>query len=198
MARALCVAVWLGASALMQGCASTEDKRDAVNEVNTVFRVEYERILAERGTRVYRIALADAFPALRTALARVGMRVADQAPGIGYLSVVAPAPAPLNDAEWRQAAEQDLPKLREIARRHVGVLGYFVSFEPQGLEVVINATTLEVRNGVEISLTARMHEVAPPASGMPRREYLPPTAVRMGLDKIWSEFERELRGVRSL
>ena len=95
------------------------------------------------------------------------------------------------------AAEQDLPKLREIATQHVGLLGRFVSFEPEGLEVIINTTTLEVRNGVEISLTARMREVAPPKSGMPRREYLPPSAVRMGLDKIWDEFERELRSARA-
>ena len=57
---------------------------------------------------------------------------------------------------------------------------------------------LNVEEGAELSLTMRMREVAPPKSGMPRREYAPPTAVRMGLDKIWSEFERELRSGRSL
>jgi len=111
---------------------------------------------------------------------------------------VAPAPAPLTDNEWRGASEQDLPKLREIAKKHIGVLANWVKFEPEGLEVIINATALEVRNGVEISLTARMHEIAPPKSGMPRREYLPPSAVRMGLDKIWGEFERELRSAKNL
>jgi hypothetical protein len=189
---------WLAAAALVQGCATDEQKRDAINDVNAEFRVQYERILADRGTRVYRTSLDDAFPALRTALARVGMRVQDQSPGIGYLSVVGPAPAPLTATEWKVAADQDLPKLREIAAKHVGLLSQFVAFEPEGLEVIINATALEVRNGLEISLTARMREVAPPKSGMPRREYLPPSAVRMGLDKIWTEFERELRSARSL
>jgi hypothetical protein len=28
---------------------------------------------------------------------------------------------------------------------------------------------------------------------MPRREYAPPSAVRMGLDKIWRELEGELK-----
>ena len=126
------------------------------------------------------------------------MRVQDQSPGIGYLSVVGQAPAPLTATEWKLAADQDLPKLREIAAKHVGLLSQFVGFEPEGLEVIINATALEVRNGLEISLTARMREVSPPKSGMPRREYLPPSAVRMGLDKIWTEFERELRSGRSL
>ena len=192
MRRTLAIALLLGASA----CATDEQKRDAINQVNAEFRVEYERILTERGTRIYRANLDEAFAALRAALGRVGMRVQDQSPRVGYLSVVGPAPAPLTDREWRAAAEQDQPRLREIATQHVGVLGRFVSFEPEGLEVVINATTLEVRSGVEISLTARMREVAPPKSGMPRREYLPPTAVRMGLDKIWQEFERELRSGR--
>ena len=194
MRRALC----LGAAALLVGCATDEQKRNAINEVNAEFRSEYERILAERGTRLYRVRFDEAYSALRIALARVGMRVGDQSPSIGYLHVFGPAPAPLTKDEWDRAADQDLPKLREIAQKHVGLLGRFVKFEPEGLEVLINATALEVRNGVEISLTARMREVAPPKSGMPRREYLPPGAVRMGLDKIWSEFERELRGAKGL
>jgi hypothetical protein len=30
-----------------------------------------------------------------------------------------------------------------------------------------------------------------PRPGVPRREYPPPTGVRMALDKIWAEYERE-------
>ena len=191
MSRALVVAL-----SLVAGCATDEQKRAAINDVNAEFRVQYERILTERGTGGD-IAAPVTQIVLRAALGRVGMRVTDQAPRLGYLSVVGPAPSPLTEREWRIAAEQDQPKLREIATQHVGLLGRFVSFEPEGLEVVINTTTLEVRNGVEISLTARMREIAPPKSGMPRREYLPPSAVRMGLDKIWEEFERELRAARA-
>jgi hypothetical protein len=39
----------------------------------------------------------------------------------------------------------------------------------------------------------RMREVAAPKSGLPRREYPPPTALRAGLDKIWAALERELK-----
>jgi hypothetical protein len=113
------------------------------------------------------------------------------------LNVFAAAPKPLSADEWRGAAGKDLPKLRAILEKHIGFLAWFVPFEPDGLEIVINVTTLEVKSGAELSLTMRMREVAPPKSSMPRREYAPPTAVRMGLDKIWSEFERELRSVRS-
>jgi hypothetical protein len=191
MRKALAVA-----AVLLAGCVSDTQKRDAINDVNNAFREEYERILAEKGTRTYRTTPREALDALRAALGRLGLRVADQSPEIGYLNVVGAAPSPLNAEEWALVNQRDLPKLREIASRHVGVMGNFVRFEPEGLEVLINATTIEMRNGTEVTLTSRMREVAPPQTGMPRREYLPPSAVRMGLDKIWGEFERELKAPR--
>jgi hypothetical protein len=70
---------------------------------------------------------------------------------------------------------------------------HFFNFEATGLETVISGTVVQGRSGTEISFTARMRETAPPQSGFPRREYLPPTAVRMGLDKMWTEVEREFK-----
>jgi hypothetical protein len=176
----------------MAGCVSDGQKHAAITDVNDAFRREYEQILMEKGTRTYPVAQSQAFGALRNALARLGMRVADESPEIGYLNVSAPAPSPLDKKEWDAAAEQDLPKVREILGKHVGVLAYLFRFEPEGLDIVINATALRAGSGSEISLTMRMRETAPPKSGMPRREYPPPSAVRAGLDKIWSEIDREL------
>jgi hypothetical protein len=184
-------------AALVAGCATDAEVRSAITEVNENFRVEYERILQERGSRTYPVAQARAFSALRTALTRLGMRIADESPEIGYLNVHAPAPNPLDAAEWSKAAQADLPKMREIATKHVGIVGRFVRFEPEGLDIVINATALRAGGGSEISLTMRMRETSPPPSGMPRREYPPPSAVRMGLDKIWREVDRELPSRRS-
>ncbi len=179
-------------AALLAGCASDSQVRSAITEVNETFRKDYERILEERGSRTYQVAQPQAFDALRTALTRLGMRIVDQSPEIGYLNASAPAPNPLDADEWRKAAEADLPKMREIAVKHVGIIGRFLRFEPEGLDIVITATALRAAAGSEISLTMRMRETAPPPSGMPRREYPPPSAVRMGLDKIWREVEREL------
>jgi len=39
----------------------------------------------------------------------------------------------------------------------------------------------------------RLRETAPPKSGWPRREYVAPQLLRVGLEKIFSTFERELR-----
>jgi len=185
----LCAIVLL---ALASGCVSDQRKIAAIQDVNEVFRADYERILAEDGTHTYNVPRDQVFDALRVAFGRLGMRVADQSPDLGYLSVFAPAPQPLTRDEWHQAAQVDLPKMHEILYKRLWLLAYLVPFEPDGLDVVVNATAIEVRGGTSISLTMRMREVAPPQTGYPRREYAPPTAVRMGLHKIWTALEREL------
>lgn len=185
----------LVAAAGAAGCATQSQVRSAITDVNEAFRIEYERILTEKGSRTYPVRQPQAFAALQQALIRLGMHIADQAPELGYVNVHAPAPSPLDSEEWRAAAEADLPRMREIAAKHVGLVSWLVRFEPEGLDIVINATALGSGPSTEISLTMRMRETSPPQSGIPRREYPPPTAVRMGLDKIWREVERQLRRV---
>ena len=178
------------------GCATDDNIRNAINDVNKEFRRQYEQILRDNGSRVYAVKRAEAFVALRVAMAKLNMHVGDSTPELGYLNVFAAAPAPLDAQEWSVAQKKDLPKMRELAWGHVGVLSWFLTFEPSGLEIVINATALERLDGTEVSLTMRMRETAPPKSGFPRREYPPPAAVRAGLDKIWKELETLLPGKR--
>lgn len=182
----------------MAGCASDQDKHAAVSAVNQAFQADYEAMLVDKGVRRYTVRRTDAFVALHATLGKLGMRIADQDPDIGTLTADAPAPRPLNAQEWQQAATVDLPRMREIARPHVGMLAELIRFEPEGLEIVIHATVLDAAGGSEVSLTTRMRETAPPRSNMPRREYPPPTAVRLALDKIWRQFEQELRAARKL
>lgn len=186
------LAVWLA------GCASDQDKSDAIGAVNRAFQADYEAMLADGGVRTYKVHRMDAFVALHASLGKLGMHIADQDPELGTLTAEALAPRPLNAREWQQAAAADLPRMREIARPHVGMLAELIRFEPEGLEIVIFATVLDAGSGSEVSLTTRMRELAPPKSNMPRREYPPPTAVRLALDKIWRQFEQELRAAGRL
>ena len=130
---------------------------------------------------------------MRVALAQLGMRTEQQDVMLGHLAVAAKAPAPLSDEEWRSASEADLPLLRRLISPYVGAAANFVHFEPQGLDVVINAAFLEAPGGTDVSLTVRLREVAPPPSGWPRREYVAPHILTVGLEKIFGTFERELR-----
>lgn len=180
------------AAALVQGCASQEGIRCAITDINKEFQEQYERILAEKGTRRFTVQPAEAFVGTRTALFRLGMRLETQDLDLGLLSVAAPAPTPLTQEEWKQVAQADLPMMQQLAARCVGLPAYLLKFEPEGLEIVITATVLPASGGSEISLTARMRQVKPPPSGMPRREYAPPTGVHKALDKLWAQIEREL------
>ncbi|HSC64612.1 MAG TPA: hypothetical protein VLD35_13305 [Caldimonas sp.] len=178
---------------LVAACASDSDKISAINALNQGFRVEYEKLLAEKGTRLFMTTRGDAFVAMRVALAQLGMQTEQQDMALGHLAVAAPAPLPLSDDEWRSASQIDLPLLRRLIEPYVGAAASFVQFEPQGLDVVINAAFLDAPRGTEVSLTVRLRERAPPRSGWPRREYVSPRVLTVGLEKIFATFERELK-----
>jgi len=190
LAAAIALAVLAGA------CVSTQDKIDATKAVSRVFCEQYESISSEHGTRVVRVPRGDAYTAMRAALASLGMQLEDQNPKLGLFSVSAPAPLPLDSAEWAKISEADLPLLRQVAEPHVGWLAkHFLRFEPEGVRVVVTATVIEVVDGSSVSLTVRLRELKPPPSGFPRRECLSPSVLRAGYDKLWAAFDRELLGL---
>ena len=178
---------------LISGCATDRQIHDAITAVNVEFQRQYEQVLAVEGTRVVDAGRARAFDAMAMALTRLDMQVETQDPGLGYLNVYAPAPKPLSPEEWQRAVAADLPLMRRLVRPHVGLLAEFLEFEPDAFDIVINATIVPRGARSAVSLTMRMREVekAKP-SKFPRREYPPPTALRIGIAKIWAAFEREL------
>jgi hypothetical protein len=192
-AQRACFWLWLAVTIGLAGCVSQDTKRDAINDINRAFKEEYEAILARNGTRFVGAGAGETHDVTVTALVSVGMEIRQQSRGLGFINADAAAPLPLARSEWDRAGTADLPRARALLRRHVGVLAEFFTFEPEGLDTVITATIIEVRGGSEVSLTMRMREVAAPKSGLPRREYPPPTALQAGLDKIWGALERELK-----
>jgi hypothetical protein len=181
----------LFAAIAVAGCVSQEAKRDAINDINRAFKAEYEAILARSGTRLVNARTDEAFDATAAALVSLGMEIRQESRGLGFINADAAAPLPLSRAEWDRASAVDLPRARDLLWRHVGLAAELFNFEPEGLDTVITATIIEARGGSEVSLTMRMREVAPPKSGLPRREYPPPTALQAGIDKIWAALERE-------
>jgi hypothetical protein len=192
-ARHLRVGLMLVAVVAVAGCVSQEARRDAINDINRAFKAEYEAILARSGTRLINARADEAFDATAAALVSLGMEIRQESRGLGFINADAAAPLPLSRAEWDRASAVDLPRARDLLWRHVGLAAELFNFEPEGLDTVITATIIEARGGSEVSLTMRMREVAPPRSGLPRREYPPPTALQAGIDKIWSALEREQR-----
>lgn len=164
---------------------------EALTRLNKAFQESYERILDERGSRSDVAARAIAFAALESALRRLGMIIESRDPEAGTLTVAAPAPRPLSADEWRRVVQDDGPMMARILCPTLGEYCRQIRFEPEDYVIVINATVLGAANNASrISLTTRMREINP-RPGVPRRDYPPPTGVRMALDKIWAEYERE-------
>jgi len=171
---------------------SKEKVAEAFTRLNVALKDAYERIIRERGTRTVAAHRAVAFDALHTGLTRLGMIVENRDAEIGVLTVAAPAPKPLDAAEWRTTVQSDLPLMAGILCPVLGDYCKTIKFEPDDFVIVINATVRELdANRSEVSLTTRMREIAP-RPGMPRRDYPPPTGVQMALDKIWAQFDRAL------
>ena len=186
-------ALLIGLVLVLTACVTAEQVRPAIHAINAEFKREYELVLDEIGSRRYPISIEEALAALARTLDGIGMTIVSQDPMTGLLRARGPAPSPLTDEEWQKAAEIDQPVMQQIIRPYVGTIpSHFVKLEPEGLDVLIRAIVIPSGIQTEVSLTARMREVAPPPSGLPRRDYLPPTAVRMGLEKIWREFERQI------
>jgi hypothetical protein len=185
---------WLGLTAvcLLAACVSQETKRDAINAINKEFAADYEASLAHNGERVFNLPRGVAFDAVNAALTRLGLVIEQRDPAMGAITAEAPAPSPLDHGEWDRAAAVDLPRARAILARYIGPLAELFNFEPEGLDTVITATVFRTTDGTVVSFTMRMREIAPPKQNLPRREYPPPTAAKMGLEKIWKAVELEL------
>lgn len=190
--------VMLAIMILLSACVTEQEKIEAVHAVNEDFCNAYEQIMKENGTQLFVANGTQAFIAMDGALRGLGMRIEAQDSSVGYIRSVAPAPRPLTDAEWERARETDLPRMHRILAEHVGLLGYLAPFEPEGLEILINVTTVQHSREVEVTASMRMRSIEEPKTGWPRRECPPPTAMRIGLAKFWSRFEDELEQVKSI
>ncbi len=169
-----------------------EQVYEAFTRLNKAMEDAYERIIKERGARTVAAPRAVAFEALNDGLTRLGMIVENRDPDLGFLAVAAPAPKPLDAAEWRTTVQSDAPLMAGILCPVLGEYCKTIKFEPEDYVIVINATARALdADRTVVSLTTRMREIRP-RPGVPRREYPPPTGVQMALDKIWAEFDRAL------
>jgi hypothetical protein len=186
----------IAALVLLAGCVTEDTKRDAINAINVEFQASYEASLAKDGTRIVNATPGAAFDAVYAAFVKLGLVVTQQSRALGVITAEAPAPRPLDRSEWDRAAATDLPQTRELLRRYIGALAELFHFEPEGLDTVMTATIIGRPAGVEISFTMRMREVAPPKQNLPRRDYPPPTAIKVGLGKLWTAVDAELAAAR--
>ena len=89
----------------------------------------------------------------------------------------------------------DTRDMRSIIVKEVGPLGYLAPLDPTGKDVLVNVFVTDRVEGVEVALGMRLRDNSPKGSGLARRSQAPPTAVKIGVGKFWSVFEKELATV---
>ena len=172
-------------------CVSATQYNTAMTKLDSDWKKENDRAFARAG-RVVDINRYDAFLAVLATFRRIGMVVEQQDLDTGFIFATAPAPVPLTAEEWRQVQDADTSEMRAIIQPEVGLASWFATLDPSGKDVLVNAYVTDRPEGVEIALAMRLLLSQKMEDGRAKRTQAPPTAVRIGLEKFWRAFDREM------
>ena len=175
----------------ISGCVSNQSYRDAITRVEAEWKVINDQTLKEDGQRHYRATKEQGFTAAQASASELGMVVEEQSYETGFLFVTAPAPTPLTMSDWEKVQKEDTEELRSLISEEFGLLKNWVELDPSSKEVLANIFVTESDSGINVSIALRLRKTDT-ESGRKRRLQPPPTAVRLGLNKFWTVFEKEL------
>lgn len=173
-------------------CVSATQYNTAMTKLDSDWKKENDRAFERAGRRMVDIDRYDAFLAVLAAFRRIGMVVEQQDLDTGFIFATAPAPVPLTAEEWRRVQDADTSEMQAIIQPDVGLASWFATLDPSGKDVLVNAFLTDRPEGIEIALGMRLLLGKKMENGRAKRTQAPPTAVRIGLGKFWSAFDREV------
>lgn len=162
----------------------------AIKDLNSSWRQGYRAMLEDIGTKHFDIQRSVAYAGMQQAMKNLGFEII-MSESDYYLSVAIPAASMFTAREWQMIRMQEEPGLRSIVSKHLGFKGNLAKLEPEGLIIDGKITLLNSNSGTDVSLTFQLQAVEeqPPESILPRRDYPPPYAARIGFEKIWTKFD---------
>jgi hypothetical protein len=176
---------------VMAACVSSKQYNQAILQLESAWKETNKRTLESEGRKLFKATKQQGFTAAQLSVRRLGMVVEQQNYETGFLLVTAPAPVPLTMSDWEEVQKSDTKKMRSIIAEQVGYVSWFVTLDPSAKDVLANIFITEQGENIEVSIGLRLRNKKAEASRVRRMEP-PPTAVRMGLRKLWSVFEQEL------
>jgi hypothetical protein len=175
-------------------CVSDKSYNRAVLKLEGTWKEVNDRTLENDGHRFYKATKQQGFMAGQLTANRLGMVVEQQSFETGFMLVTAPAPTPLTMSEWELVQKADTKEMRTILQDELGVMGRWATLDPSGKEVLANIFVVEKGEGIEVSVGLRLRAKTR-TSAKKKRLQPPPTAVRLGLSKFWTAYERELGSI---
>jgi len=181
-------------SLVLVACVSNKQYNRAILQLESAWKETNDHILESEGRRFFKVTKHQGFLAIQSAVRRLGMVVEQQSYDTGFMLVTAPAPVPLTMSDWAVVQQTDTQEMRSIIAEEVGLASWFVTLDPSAKDVLANIFLTEKEEGVEISIGLRLRN-RKVETDRSRRMQPPPSAVRMGLRKLWSVLEQELDSV---
>jgi len=191
------------------GCVSSEEIAKAQLAVNEDWRVRSEQIFDELGTRSFSVPIEVAQRAVRQALLSQGynyvgyqflfdmvdrrnMVLPDRNKYVGARVGFARAPELIREGEWEIIVAEDEERTRDVIRNAVGdFIASQFSLNPANYIVTLGVKMENNDHETTISLFGHALDLDDPDNALASR-YIPPSALRIGLEKIWKEVEIEI------
>lgn len=175
-------------------CVSDKSYNRALLQLEGAWKEVNDRTLESDGRRLFKATKQQGFMAAQLTASRLGMVVEEQSYQTGFMLVTATAPVPLTMSEWELVQKSDTQEMRSILTDNLGVMGRWATLDPSSKEVLANVFVTEKGEDIEVSVGLRLRAKTRTSSKKIRLQP-PPTAVRMGLSKFWTTYEKELGSI---
>jgi len=185
------IAVVIYLAFIAPACVSQHSIKKAAGNVESGWKSANEQILLQEGRRSFKATKKQGFEAAQLTASRLGMVIENQTYETGFIFMSAPAPTPLTVPEWEQVQAAETRAMRDLVSQDLGLYQWVVTLDPSGKEVLSNVFIKDNPDGIDVSLGLRLR-VKDSSTDRLKRLQPPPTALRMGLAKFWSTYEKEL------
>jgi len=164
----------------LTGCAA--QLQDGISKLDAHWRAENKSLMAQLGTRYYKLDKQKAQTAMLMALSNLELTIEQQDANSGFILAKGNAPRPLDAAEWKRVVDIETPTMHSIA-------GPFVTLTGDNYDVIVNSIMFERPSDIQVNLRFRV-KFTGNTHGLIVGDQAPPEAIRIGIPKVWDEFEK--------
>ena len=182
---------------LLPGCASRDqiikDINFTLESVDKQWGQENASIRAAFGEHSYYFDKKICFVAAGKALNKMGFIVVNKDYETGFLEGKAFAPAPFNNVEWEFIRKFELKRMKAEADKLRPNITKYLKMPVKKIASRLIVSLWNQGGITTISLTPSIVD-RNDTKGFYPMKYPPPTAAKLGMDKFWQKFEKELEG----
>jgi hypothetical protein len=182
-------------SHFVSGCATLDEMNHVLQKVDSNWSAKNRETTKAFGSKIFDAEPDKAYLALEKTIKALGFKIKERNPQKRYILAQAPAPVPLSDKEWATVEDVEEPIMQSMASDTLPITSLLFFLHTDGVEIHVNGTVTRETLGTRVKFDYTMIDRKVMAMGLTPVQTPPPTAVRIGLVKAWTEFERQLKHI---